>query len=74
MLSYGASMDFKGELPLWNPFLFNGMPFLADFQAQYFYPGHWFLKFFYNPETGLLTPKIFKYGNPMGVRECKKRS
>lgn len=61
MLSYGASMDFKGELPLWNPFLFNGMPFLADFQAQYFYPGHWFLKFFFNPETGLLTPKIIEY-------------
>jgi hypothetical protein len=27
----------NGELPLWNPYTFNGMPFLADIQMQVFY-------------------------------------
>ncbi len=26
-----------GELPLWNPYSFNGMPFLADIQMELFY-------------------------------------
>jgi hypothetical protein len=30
-----------GHLPLWNPFLFLGVPFLANPQAAVLYPLHW---------------------------------
>lgn len=30
-----------GRLPQWNPYLFGGVPFLADSQAQVFYPMAW---------------------------------
>src|SRR5688572_24424128 len=30
----------RGELPLWNPTVFLGMPFLANFQSGVFYPPH----------------------------------
>jgi hypothetical protein len=32
-----------GRLPLWNPFLFMGAPFLANSQVGFFYPPNWFL-------------------------------
>ena len=28
----------RGELPLWDPFQYCGMPFYADLTAQLFYP------------------------------------
>jgi len=28
----------QGELPLWNPYIFSGMPYLGDIQAALFYP------------------------------------
>jgi hypothetical protein len=30
-----------GELPLWVPFNFGGMPFIHDIQVSAFYPPHW---------------------------------
>lgn len=30
-----------GQLPLWNPYLFMGAPFLANSQAGVFYPPNW---------------------------------
>jgi hypothetical protein len=30
-----------GQLPLWNPYLFLGVPFLANPQTAIFYPLHW---------------------------------
>jgi hypothetical protein len=30
-----------GQLPLWNPYLFLGAPFLANPQTAIFYPLHW---------------------------------
>lgn len=30
-----------GRLPLWNPYLFMGVPFLANPQTAVFYPLHW---------------------------------
>ncbi len=30
----------RGNLPLWNPHLFSGMPFLGGFQSALFYPPH----------------------------------
>jgi hypothetical protein len=32
-----------GRLPLWNPFLFMGAPFLANSQVGFFYPLNWVL-------------------------------
>ncbi|MEI2688770.1 MAG: hypothetical protein V9H69_03290 [Anaerolineae bacterium] len=31
----------SGQLPLWNPYLFMGAPFLANPQTAIFYPLHW---------------------------------
>src|SRR4051794_6057162 len=31
----------EGRLPLWNPYLFAGTPFLANPQTAIFYPGSW---------------------------------
>ena len=39
-----------GRLPLWNPYLFMGAPFLANSQAAVLYPLHW-------PLIWLSTPK-----------------
>jgi len=61
MASFGASMTAKGEIPFWNPYMFNGMPFLADFQAQYFYPAHWVFPYFIDPTTGMLKARIIEY-------------
>lgn len=35
-------------IPLWNPYMFAGMPFLADIQTQVFYPINWLLAFISN--------------------------
>lgn len=34
------SLHETGELPLWNPYQFCGMPFVHDIQVQAFYPPH----------------------------------
>ena len=31
----------KGNLPLWNPYLFSGAPFLGAWQSGLFYPPNW---------------------------------
>ncbi len=36
------------HLPLWNPYMFAGMPFLADIQTQVFYPLNWLFAFIAN--------------------------
>ncbi len=61
MASYGAKLHAQGITPFWNPYMFNGMPFLADFQAQYFYPAHWIFPYFIDEATGLLQTKIIEY-------------
>ncbi len=33
----------NGQLPLWNPYLFMGVPFLANSQAGVLYPPNWLL-------------------------------
>jgi hypothetical protein len=34
---FAASTLARGEIPLWNPYNFNGMPFLAEIQTEVFY-------------------------------------
>ena len=36
--SFGFSLPSKGTLPLWNPYIFSGTPFLAESQLAIFYP------------------------------------
>lgn len=50
-LYYISSMYRHGEVPLWNPFLFNGYPMFANVQCQAFYP----VNFLFLPFT-LFTP------------------
>jgi len=35
--NFAATSLAGGEIPLWNPYTFNGMPFLADIQTAVFY-------------------------------------
>jgi len=46
---YRAQALLAGHLPLWNPYLFMGAPFLANSQAGVFYPLNWPLVFFPAP-------------------------
>lgn len=39
--SYIAETLGQGRLPLWNPYLFGGAPYLANTQTAVFYPGTW---------------------------------
>jgi hypothetical protein len=36
--TYAAESLRQGHLPLWNPYLFTGVPFLANLQSAIFYP------------------------------------
>ncbi len=42
-----------GHIPLWNPYLFSGVPFLANIQAAVLYPLHWPLSWL-EPERALV--------------------
>ena len=46
---YRARILLSGHLPLWNPYLFMGAPFLANPQAGVLYPLNWPLVFFPAP-------------------------
>jgi len=39
----------SGHLPLWDPYIFSGMPLLATSQVGIFYPLNWFYLFFSTP-------------------------
>lgn len=47
-----------GILPFWNPYTFNGMPFLADLQIGYFYPGNLLMYLF---SGGELSPGLIQF-------------
>ena len=38
MRSFGAAEIREGRLPLWNPYLMSGTPFVGNFQSALFYP------------------------------------
>lgn len=48
MYRFAAQSLHNGQLPLWNPFLYAGAPFLADNQSGLFYPPN-LLLFLLNP-------------------------
>jgi hypothetical protein len=39
--AYAAEMLRVGHIPLWNPYLFMGVPFLANIQSAVLYPLNW---------------------------------
>jgi hypothetical protein len=44
--TYAAKMASEGSIPFWNPYVFSGMPFMADLQVGFFYPFNRLLSFF----------------------------
>ncbi len=48
---FAAATLANGELPLWNPTLYGGAPFIADIQAGFLYPPN-LLLFLLNPDFG----------------------
>jgi len=38
---YGATVQNNGGIPLWNPYIFSGVPFMGNPQAQLFCPFVW---------------------------------
>lgn len=52
---YLATALREGRLPLWNPFLFTGVPFQADPQAAVFYPPNLVLRWRDAPEAMALS-------------------
>jgi hypothetical protein len=49
----------QGEFPFWNPYVFSGMPFLADVQAAVLYPFNLILTLFASREW--LSPLLVEY-------------
>lgn len=52
--AYAAEVVRQGRLPLWNPYLFLGVPFLANAQTALFYPLNFLLYW-------LPVPKMISY-------------
>jgi Bacterial membrane protein YfhO len=50
----------NGQWPLWNPYLFAGMPLLADIQAGAFYPPNWLFAVF-SPRVAINLVVITTY-------------
>ncbi|HKP51897.1 MAG TPA: YfhO family protein [Chloroflexia bacterium] len=52
--SYVAEQIKGGTIPLWNPYIFSGMPMAADVQTGLFYPLNWILYLFVQINYGAL--------------------
>lgn len=60
-----ASLLRQGELPLWNPYSFSGMPLLGDGQTAMFYPPNWL--FFVLPGAAALNYALILQFSIAGV-------
>jgi len=49
MYGFASQALHAGHLPLWNPYLFSGMPFAADIQSGLFYPANLLIERFSRP-------------------------
>jgi len=49
--SFAQSWITRGVLPLWNPYIFGGTPFVGDIQTALFYPPNLITYFLSNPLT-----------------------
>ncbi len=57
-LRFAAAAVREGRLPLWNPTLFSGIPFVANSQPALFYPLTW-LALFLAPTHALALSSVF---------------
>lgn len=53
--AYAAQALREGRLPFWNPYLFMGVPFLANIQSAFFYPFNWVGLFLEPPQATNLS-------------------
>lgn len=60
LLVFARQSLIEGKFPLWNPYQFGGMPFLADSTSQLLYPLAWVL-IFLGPQQMLMIYIIFHY-------------
>ena len=55
-LDFGVSSIWQGRLPLWNPYLSSGLPFVSNPQPALFYPPTWLALLVSVPKTlGLIV-------------------
>jgi hypothetical protein len=54
---FAAAQLHAGHLPLWNPYQYGGVPFLADMQTGVFYPPN-LLLFLLNPDFSYKTMEV----------------
>ncbi len=59
---FAASQISQWVLPLWNPHLYGGAPFISDIQAGFFYPPN-FLLFVFEPEFAYPTMQWLAIGH-----------
>lgn len=53
-------MTDAGKLFLWNPYIFSGLPYLADIQTALFYPPNW-IYFLLEPARGMVYYIVLHY-------------
>ena len=59
---FAASQIQQGALPLWNPALYAGAPFISDIQAGFLYPPN-LLLFLIDPDFGYRTMQWLSIGH-----------
>ncbi len=59
---FAAAALARGELPLWNPTLYGGAPFIADIQAGFLYPPN-LLLFWLQPDFGYVWMQWLSIGH-----------
>ena len=57
--AYAAHSFSSGTIPFWNPYTFSGMPFFAELQNGYFYPGHILMYLFSNGKLNVWLAQFF---------------
>ncbi len=60
-----AALVGNGELPLWNPYTFSGIPLIGDGQTAMFYPPNWL--FFFLPGAAALNYDVILQFSIAGV-------
>ncbi len=53
---FAFDMIRTGQLPLWNPYLGNGTPLIANYQSAIFYPPNW---------LSLILPLAYSFSRPL---------
>ena len=62
MYRFAAQSLRSGQIPLWNPYLYAGAPFIADNQSGLFYPPN-LLLFLLNPRFSYYTLELLVIGH-----------